>query len=72
MEKKMIIKDKLHYWDLLDTDKDVAEAVYYMTTGNLDNSIPNIYVVMSNHQLTKEQSELAIALTKFYLTYMAQ
>ncbi len=68
----MIIKDKLHYWDLLDTDKDVAEAVYYMTTGNLDNSIPNIYVVMSNHQLTKEQSELAIALTKFYLTYMAQ
>ncbi len=68
----MIIKDKLHYWDLLDTDKDVAEAVYYMTTGNLDNSIPHINVVMSNHQLTKEQSELAIALTKFKLTYMAQ
>tara|TARA_R100001129_G_scaffold87827_1_gene59890 strand:+ start:392 stop:610 length:219 start_codon:yes stop_codon:yes gene_type:complete len=72
MEKKMIIKNKLHYWDLLDTDKDVAEAVYYMTTGNIDNSIPDINCVMNNNQLTKEQSELAIALTKFYLTHMAQ
>jgi len=72
MEKKMIIKNKLHYWDLLDTDKNVAEAVYYMTTGNIDNSIPDINWVMNCNQLTKEQSELAIALTKFYLTYMAE
>jgi len=71
-EKNMNIKNKLHYWDLLDTDKDVAEAVYYMTTGNLDNSIPHINVVMNNNQLTKEQSELAIALTKFHLSNMAQ
>ena len=68
----MKIKNKLHYWDLLDTDKAVAEAVYYMTTGNLDNSVPDINVVMNNNQLTKEQSELAISLTKFYLTNMAQ
>tara|TARA_R110001606_G_C14912084_1_gene595484 strand:+ start:162 stop:365 length:204 start_codon:yes stop_codon:yes gene_type:complete len=64
----MNIKNKLHYWDLLDTDKDVAEAVYYMTTGNLDNSIPHINVVMMKNQLTKKQSELAIALTKFRLS----
>ena len=43
-----------------------------VTTGNIDNSIPHINCVMNNNQLTKEQSELAIALTKFYLTNMAQ
>ena len=67
----MNIKNKLHYWDLLDTDKDVASAVYYMRNGNLSNSVPHINVVMNNYQLTKEQSELAISLTKFYLTNMA-
>ena len=30
------------------------------------------YDPIDNNQLTKEQSELAIALTKFYLTNMAQ
>ena len=70
--KKLKIKNKLHYWDLLDTDKDVASAVRNMIRGNLDNTIPTIETVMVVHNLTKKQSETAITLAKFYLSKVVQ